>query len=133
MCMSFNIHGIKGAPKMLALKRRVKSYALDVILLQETVCDSSKAVDSLSPWLKDCSFCSFDSDGHFGGLVTTWIPKLKAISSLLLNPGILVELEVRDLGSSFRIINPYENKKPFFEGLSSSGILSATMSSWGAT
>jgi len=100
-CLSFNVCGVRGASKLVALKLLFKSCNPDVIFLQETMCEGSKVIKTLSIWLKDWSFFYLDLDGHSGGLVTTWSPKLKILSSLILNYEIMVELEAHHLGSSF--------------------------------
>jgi hypothetical protein len=77
ICLSLSICGVEGFPKNLALKILVKVYALDVILLQETMCNGSKVEEVLASILKNWSFYSMDFDGLYGGLMTTWSPCLK--------------------------------------------------------
>jgi len=111
---------------MLSLKILVKPYAPYVIFLQETMCVGFNIVETLSPWLKNWSFYSLDLEGHFGGLVISWSPNIKVISTSFMNFCILVELEVWDLASSFCIINfygPYTGEKLFWDEKSSSRIL----------
>jgi hypothetical protein len=126
---SFNAHGVGGAPKFLPLKRLVKSCSPNVIMIQETMCFGSKAVETFSPWLKDWSFSSVNSVGLSGGLLTTWNPHLKVPSTSSLNSSIVVDLEDRILVDSFHLINiynPYSKKRPYWEVLASPGILSAS-------
>jgi hypothetical protein len=60
--LSFNALEVGGFPNILALKILVKSCAPHVIMIQETMCSSSKVVEYFSPWLKDWPFSSLDSD-----------------------------------------------------------------------
>jgi hypothetical protein len=69
ICMSLNVCGVMGSLNFLASKRLLKSHALEIILLEETMCVRSKAVEALSPWLKDWSFCSLGLDDLSGGLL----------------------------------------------------------------
>jgi len=81
ICMSFNVHGIWGAPKLLSLKNIVKSSSPDIHLLQEMMCVGSKVVEGLSPWLKEWSFCALEFNGFSGDLLITWSPNLIIIST----------------------------------------------------
>jgi hypothetical protein len=59
----------------------IRSLKPDIILLQETMCLSEKARETLESWLKNWSFCAIDIEGMSGGLITGWSPNFKASSS----------------------------------------------------
>lgn len=100
--LSLDVWGVGGNLKKNALKRLITLSRPDVILLQETMCNGEKAVEFVKLWLKDWAFCSFDSKGLSGGLLSAWSPKLKTISSSLFPSGILLDLLDSD-SSAFRI------------------------------
>jgi hypothetical protein len=60
ICLSFNSSEVGGAPKPLALKRLIRVFAPDIILIQKTKCLGSKEVEFFFPWLKDWSYISLD-------------------------------------------------------------------------
>jgi hypothetical protein len=96
----------------------------EVILLQETKCEGSKERAILEKWLKNWSFCSIESEGILGGILTGWSPSYKSISSSTFNSTILVKLESKHLSEPLTILNiygPCVDHIPFFEGLASSG------------
>jgi hypothetical protein len=78
-------------------------------------------------WLKDWYFCTFDSEGLSGGLLSAWTPKLKSLSSSLLPSNIIVDVLDYVSNCSFRIINLYGlyvDRIPFWNDLSNNGFLS---------
>ena len=43
--VSFNVRGVRGAPKLLAFKRLFKRLQSDVVLIHEIMCEASKACE----------------------------------------------------------------------------------------
>jgi len=116
ICMSFNVRGGGGSTKMLSLKRLVKSYFVNIILLQETMFAGSNVVEAISPWIKDWSFCLLHSNNLSRRILTTWIHNILSLSTSVLNSSILEEMRAWDLNSSFKIIKlygSYVEKKSF--------------------
>jgi exonuclease III len=127
--LSLNAHGVRGAPKIQALKRLVADSKTDILLIQETMCSKGKVVDSFRPWLRDWSFGTSDSVGFSGGLLSAWGPNFNHVSLMITLSSISLGVDECALSSSFRIVNiygPYADKRPFWEGLSNSGILRAS-------
>ena len=54
------------------MQRLIDEQSLDVIFLQETMCDGCILVGELELLLKDWQFVSVDSKGRFGGLLLGW-------------------------------------------------------------
>jgi len=67
--MTLNCRGLASAPKKLAICRLIEEQFLDVIFVQETMCDGSLLVIALESMLKDWDFVSVDSKGRLGGLL----------------------------------------------------------------
>jgi hypothetical protein len=72
--LSFNVRGVGGAHKLLALKRLIRSHNADKILIQEMMVYGSRACDAFEPWLRGWSFCTLDVEGLLGGLLIAWSP-----------------------------------------------------------
>jgi hypothetical protein len=53
------------------------SHKPDVILIQETMSEGSKARAMLEPQIKGWYFCSMDVTSQSGGLIMGWSPKYK--------------------------------------------------------
>jgi len=105
----------------------VKVYALNIILLQQTMWNGDKAKEVLTPILKNGFFYSLDSNGFFEGILMEWIPWPKSISFSLIPYVIHIELEIWNISSSFHFINLYGpniEKKTYWKGLQDSWIFS---------
>jgi exonuclease III len=59
----FNVRGVGGPQKKLALKRLLLSLEPDIIMLQETMCTGEKSMKVVSSWLRNWSFSSVDVEG----------------------------------------------------------------------
>jgi hypothetical protein len=86
ICLYFNAHGVGGAPKILSLKRLVKSFSLDIIFIQEIMRSCSKAWECFSMWLKDWSYNTLEFDGMSEGILMAWNSSFKVISYSPLSP-----------------------------------------------
>ena len=82
-------------------------YKLNVVLLQETMCDGKGVVEFLSTRLKDWSFCTLDAKVLFGGLVIGWSFDIDTLSTSILSIGLQVECRSKEMGKVFDIINLY--------------------------
>lgn len=125
--LSFNTRGVGGARKQLALKRLVMSHKPNVLLIQETECEGSKARAIMEPWLKKWPFYYVDAVGQLGGLITRWSLTYKALSTTSSNSAISVKLEVKNIGFFFNILNiygPYSDRITYCEQLANSKALS---------
>ena len=63
-------------------------YKLNVVLLQETMCDGKGVVEVLYTFLKYWSFCTLDAKGLFGGLVIGWSSEVDTLSTSILSIGL---------------------------------------------
>ena len=64
--MTLNCRGLASLPKKLAIKRLIKEQSLDVIYLQETMCEGCMLVKDLELMLKGWQFVSVDARGRSG-------------------------------------------------------------------
>ena len=67
--MTLNCRGLASTPKKLAICRLIEEQFVDVIFVQETMCDGSLLVIALESMLKDWDFVSVDSKRRLGGLL----------------------------------------------------------------
>ena len=70
--MTLNCRGLASTPKKLAIRRMIEDQFLDVIFVQETMCDGSLLVNALEIMLKDWKFVSVDAKGKYRGLLLGW-------------------------------------------------------------
>jgi hypothetical protein len=87
-------------------------------MIQETMCSGEKVVEVLNSWIKDWSLCSLDSVGLYRGLLSSWIPHLKAIYLSKFPSCIAVQVMDKMLNFSLKLINVYglySNKCPFWK------------------
>jgi hypothetical protein len=103
----FNARGVGGTLKKLSLNRINQSHNHEVILLQETKSEGTKARDIFEKWLKSWYICTIDVEGHSGGLLTGWSPSCKQIYLSSFSSAISVKLEVKDMEEPMTIINVY--------------------------
>ena len=64
--MTLNCRGLASTPKKLVICRLIEEQFLDVIFVQETMCDGSLLAIALESMLKDWDFVSVDSKGRLG-------------------------------------------------------------------
>ena len=67
-----------GAIKMLSLKILIKVYFPNVILIQETMSTSAKAIEEFFG-LKGCPFSASGRGGQYGGILIDWKSSLKVV------------------------------------------------------
>ena len=65
--MTLNCRGLDNTPKKLAIRRMIEDYFLDVIFVQETMCDGSLLVGALEIMLTEWKFVFVDAKGKYGG------------------------------------------------------------------
>ena len=70
--MTLNCRGLASKPKKLPICRLIEDHFLDVIFVQETMCDGSLLVNALEIMLKDWKFVFVDAKARFGGLLLGW-------------------------------------------------------------
>ena len=63
-------------------------YKLNVVLLQEKMCDGKGVVEVLYTFLKYWSFCTLDAKGLFGGLVIGWSSDFDTLSNSIFSIGL---------------------------------------------
>ena len=65
--LSMNIRGVGGAPKFLALRRMCEIVRPDILLIQETMVSSDKAIDVFSKGVGNWYMSAVDASGLRGG------------------------------------------------------------------
>ena len=69
-----NIHGVGGAQKLLALRRVFENVRPDILLIQETMVSSEKAIEFFSKVVGSWYMSAVDATGLSGGLLSAWNP-----------------------------------------------------------
>ena len=70
--MTLNCWGLFSFAKKLEVKRLIEQQSLDLIYLQETMCDGDELVKDMELLLKGWLFISVDAKGKSGGLLLGW-------------------------------------------------------------
>ena len=70
--MTLNRRGLASLPKKLAVTRLIDKQSLDVIYLQETMCEGCMLVKDLELTLNGLQFVSIDARGRSRGLLLGW-------------------------------------------------------------
>ena len=73
--LSFNVRGVGGAPKSLALRRLFDLVKPDLVMIQETMVPGVRAREVFSNFFPNWNFYVVDSKGLSGGLLSAWNPK----------------------------------------------------------
>jgi hypothetical protein len=89
--LSLNVKVVGDTHKKIALKRCFAKFKLDVILLEETMCEGKKVESLLSMSLKHWSFRSLDSKGRSRGIITYWKNTMDLTNLSFLPVGIKTE------------------------------------------
>ena len=116
LILSLNIRGVGGPHKKCALGRLVSSLKPDIILLQETMAESCKAIDFMSGIVGNWFMSAIDAVGLFGGLLLAWDPKKASFDAF--NSYASISLQGRIVGDSqiVKVVNvygPYVDRIPF--------------------
>ena len=123
--VSMNIRGFGGPTKQIALKELFSSHNLDIILLQETMCDHLTALRFSSLMKPSYEFCAIDALGLSRGTLSTWNPCLVRCKAYLSFAGILLHARFKALDSVFSLVNcygPYANRTTFWDSVVAGGI-----------
>jgi len=83
-CYVFEHKGFGYFPCKSSIHNLVFLYKPDIILNQETMCNSNDAVDILRRILKNWEFLAQESNGRLGGLITGWNKNLRLKTSTIL-------------------------------------------------
>ena len=125
--LSLNCRGLESPHKKSALKRLINTQQMNIILLQETMENSSSISYTLYSLLPAWIFMGLDVAGRSGGLATGWRTKsIKLLNSWGLNSYLGIHIFLEGLAKEFRIHNfygPYLDKTCFWETLLSLKIL----------
>ena len=70
--MTLNYRGLASRPKKLAVKRLIEKQSLDVIYIQETMCEGDILIKEMEILVKGWQFVSIDAKGRSGGLLLGW-------------------------------------------------------------
>jgi exonuclease III len=119
--LSFNCRGLASPHKKSSLKRLITTQQPDIILLQETLADSTTVSSTLATLFPGWHFEGIDATGRSGGLATGWRTRsIKLLNSWALNSCLGVDIFVEGLGKGIQILNiygPYLERTPFWESI----------------
>ena len=119
--MTLNIMGLANIPKKLVVRRLIDEHFLDVIFLQESMCDGSILVGELETMLKYFKFLSMDAKGKSRGLVLGWrTHKFHFLNAWAMCSGLCVSLYSIELKMDLVFVNlygPYMDKELFWNNL----------------
>ena len=119
--MTLNCRGLASTPKKLAIRRLIEDQFLDVIFVQETMCDGSLLVNALEIMLKEWKFVSVDAKGRSGGLLLGWRYRhLHMLNAWACCSGLCVSLFSIELKMNFCFLNlygPYVDREVFWSNL----------------
>ena len=107
LVLSFNARGLGSSPKIKSLKRMVANLKPAIIFLQETMMEGEKAKEVLESWLKGWSFGYISSEGHSGGLITTWNQAFKEVAVAKHNRVLKIVLKEKATGEPYALYNVY--------------------------
>ena len=105
--LSLNVRGLGSMAKQKGLRHLVSSLSPDIILLQETMNSTYRALLAFSKLCPGWEFCAISSSGLSGGILSSWNPlqvKCKAFHTLA---GILLKARFRGFDISLSILNCY--------------------------
>jgi len=116
--LSFNCRGLASSHKKASLKRLVECTRPDILLLQETLGDSSSVKAQLEKLLLGWEFDGLDARGRSGGLATGWRTKdFKCANMVGFDSGLGVQLFSVEFGKLLTVLNiygPYNNREAFW-------------------
>ena len=121
-----NIHGVGGAQKLLALRRVCENVRPDILLIQETMVSSDKAIDVFSKVLGNWYMSAVDATGLSGGLLSAWNPLkanfevFKSVAGIILQGRLLNGLQEINILNCY---GPYHHRIPFWNLIRTGGIL----------
>ena len=67
--MTLNCRGLDILPKTLVVKRLIDEQSLDVIYIQETMCEGDILIKEMEILVKGWQFVSINAKGRSGGLL----------------------------------------------------------------
>ena len=115
--MTLNYRDLASLPKKLAVRRLIDEQSLDVIFLQETMCDGCILVREMELLLKDWKFVSVDAKGRYGGLLLGWRTRnFHLLNAWAMTSGLCVVLYSFELQLDLCFINiygPYIDREAF--------------------
>ena len=120
--MTLNYRGLASLPKKLAVKRLIDKQSLDIIYLQETMCEGCMMVKDLELILKGWQFVSVDARGIYGGLLLGWRTRnFLLLNAWAMTSGVCVVLHSIELQLDITFLNlfgPYLDREFFWNHLS---------------
>jgi hypothetical protein len=128
--LSFNARGVRDAPKTISLKGPILIQKHDIILFQETMCLGVKSRLVMESWLNGWSFYIVDVEGISRRQLIVWSSLWRDLYSSVLSSSISVSLELKYLGTIFKVVNiygPHLDRVSFWENLVDVGVSSDPM------
>ena len=74
LVLYYNVRGIGGASKLIALRRILDLKKPKIVAIQETMTDGQRAKEVLGTFLKDWHMETIDVEGHSRGILIAWSP-----------------------------------------------------------
>jgi len=106
--LSFNCRGFASLAKKLALKRLLLSSMLDIIFLQETLCQAKPLTKFLNAWLPNWTFQALDASGRSGGLAIGVNNRAAEVRNIFGGRGFIgLDISSHLVERDIRIINVY--------------------------
>eukprot|EP00253_Pinus_taeda_P016780 PITA_16780 len=106
--LSFNCRGFASNAKKLALKRLLLSHSLDIILLQETLCQAEPLTKILNAWFPNWTFQALDASGRSGGLAIGVNNRTAEIRNYFGGRNFIgLDISSHLVGRDIRVINVY--------------------------
>eukprot|EP00253_Pinus_taeda_P032607 PITA_32607 len=106
--LSFNCRGFASKSKKLALKRLLQSSALDIIFLQETLCQADPLTKLLHSWFPSWAFQAIDASGRSGGLAIGVNNRSTEILNFFGGRNFIgLDIISHQIGRTIRLINIY--------------------------
>lgn len=106
--LSFNCRGFASNSKKLALKRLLLSLTLDIIFLQETLCQADPLTKILHTWFPNWTFQALDASGRSGGLAIGVNNRMAEIQNHFGGRNFIgLDITSHQIGRDIRLINIY--------------------------
>ena len=124
-----NIRGVGGAQKLLALRRVIENVRPDILLIQETMVSSEKAIEVFTKVVGSWFMSAVDATGLLVGLLSAWNPKKANFDVYKSVAGIILQGRHIDGVQKINILNcygPYHHIIPFWNHIRAGGILKQT-------
>ena len=123
---TYNIRGLGGNPKFLALKRLFNSMCPDILCVQETMASADRACAYFQRMFPGWKVVAIGAVGLSGGVLCAWNPRVCDLKAFSSSAGILLKGVFRGCNTAVKIFNvygPFRDREAFWDRLANCGIL----------